>query len=115
MTEDEINFVDDFGADVTVNFTDYMANEMKNEIDNEVIKELMKAGEPSAVDRLAAIGEPDGPAAKRVADWEKAMEQLNTISGVSNEIFKRTLRDKPNWLYAAPKVHQSILGLPRVT
>ena len=31
-------------------------------------------GEPSAVDRLAALGDPDGPVAKRVAVWEMMKE-----------------------------------------
>lgn len=54
--------------------------------------------EPSAVDRLAAIDDPDGEAAQRVKDWEKWRVTLKNLPEASNEIFKRTRRNPANWI-----------------
>jgi hypothetical protein len=92
-----------------------MANEMRDEIDNEILDELLAFSAPSAVDRLAAIADPDGEAARRIKEWEEGRENMRNITRLSNEIYNRTKRENPNWLYAPPKVMHSILGGTQVT
>jgi hypothetical protein len=71
-------------------------------------------GEPSAVDRLAAIEDPDGEAAQRVKAWEDAKEMMANLTKASDEIYKRTKKG-PNWIRASPKVMHSVLGGVQVT
>lgn len=66
--------------------------------------------EPDAVDFLAAIADPDGDAAKRVAGWKKTQEMLKNLDKVSDDIFKRTQRNKANWIRCSPQVAHTILG-----
>lgn len=43
-------------------------------------RELIRAKRPSAVDRLAALADSDGPAAKKVALWEEREEWVNSAT-----------------------------------
>lgn len=51
-------------------------------------------GAPSAVDRMAALADPDGSAAARVAQWETNMAAINSLLSVSSEIYRRTKRER---------------------
>jgi hypothetical protein len=71
--------------------------------------------EPDAVDYLAAIADPDGDAAKRIAGWKKSQELLKNLSKASDEIYKATQRNESNWIRASPQVAHTILGGTQIT
>lgn len=70
--------------------------------------------EPSAVDRLAAIEDPDGEAGQRVKEWENLKEAAKNIGKLSDMIYEKTQRG-PNWMRVSPKVMHSVLGGTQVT
>jgi hypothetical protein len=64
-------------------------------------------GEPDAVDRLAAIVDPEGEAAQRIKAWEKSQELLKSVTKMSDEIYKRTIRP-PNTIVVSQNILDTI-------
>lgn len=52
---------------------------MSSGAENRHCQEVMEAREPSVVDRLAAIGDPSGEAARRIALWEEKQVTLARV------------------------------------
>lgn len=51
-----------------------------------LIEEMIEDMEPSAVDRLAALVDPDGEAGKRVTAWKETKESLKQVEDTQRQL-----------------------------
>ena len=102
---------------VSANFIDYSTGEI--EITFPVFPVAPAAGYdmlidgPSAVDRLAAIEDPDGEAGQRVKQWKELSELKKNMLKAQAEIYRRTRRSgKPiaDQVVVHPKLMRDLLG-----
>lgn len=70
------------------------------------ILESWGLGEPSAVERLAALGDPDGPVAKRVALW-KTMEENEEIFEML-DAFNQHTHVSPQIMHVVPAYGEGV-------
>lgn len=54
-------------------------------------REWVDLREPSAIERLGAVGDPKGETAKRVARWDRHQERVNDMLGRAAAVTDRML------------------------